>query len=124
MSPDRLINRARIVARSVLLAYLAAACSTWAAVAPPRLNTRSWESVRLELRDGRQVLLRETTLSGDSLVASDHAGNRIAAAVADVRSMEIRRFDAVQTAWVVIGVAAFIAFALFWFYYNLGPAEG
>ena len=74
-------------------------------------------SVRVSLVDGRQFVLREPSISGDSIVGdtvSRSAGRtvpRVSVATQDVLEIETRQFNAVQTAILiaapVVGASVF-----------------
>jgi hypothetical protein len=92
----------------LLLAALAAGCTTWrpqTAPAPQVVAAQSDGSVRVLRRDQSTLVLRHPQVVGDSIVGD--AGDpprRVAVATADVQRLEVRRVSAVRTGGLGIGV--------------------
>ena len=107
------------VLRLTALAILSSAlggCVTWqgrsAQAVVPRADAPqpARGRVRVTLRDGRVLTLRDAALAGDSLVGRPDggapAGARVAVAVADVRALAVRRVSVGRTVGLLAGIAA------------------
>lgn len=95
----------RRAATALLLAMLGA-CSSWQvqAVAPAELVSGSSPSqVRVQLRDGRRIVLRQPTIRSDSLV---DGGDGQSVAVAEIDSIALRRFDTPRTLGLTVLIVA------------------
>jgi hypothetical protein len=95
----------RRAATALLLAMLGA-CSSWQvqAVAPAELISGSSPSqVRVQLRDGRRIVLRQPTIRSDSLVGG---GDGQSVAVAEIDSIALRRFDTPRTLGLTVLIVA------------------
>jgi hypothetical protein len=105
MSVRQAHPRRRRAGATLLLALLGA-CNSWQVqpVAPADLIGRSSPSqVRIQLHDGRRVVLRQPALRADSLV-SGSGGDGSAVAVAEIDNIAVRRFDAPRT----VGLTALV----------------
>jgi hypothetical protein len=103
-----------------LIALAAIACKTWQVQPGTPTNALQWAMadstriVRLTLRSGATVELYEPGLVGDSIVGlGNPRRERVAFAVADVRSVARRDVSAGRTALAIVGVALGTAAAFF-----------
>jgi len=99
--------RHRRASAALLLAILGA-CSSWQVqpVAPAELLGRSSPSqVRVQLHDGRRVVVGHPALRSDSLVGTA-AGAADAVAVTDIDSIAVRRFDLPRTLGLTVLIFA------------------
>jgi hypothetical protein len=90
---------------TVLLTMLAA-CSSWQVqpAAPAQLVSESSPSqVRVQLHDGRRLVLRQPTVRADSLIGR---GDSTSVAVADIDSIALRRFDTPRTIGLTVLIFA------------------
>lgn len=94
-----------------LLLVLNAGCHTWAytnqpfSTMPERGPGHGIGDLRLQLASGSTVVLSQAFLRHDSLVGLSKAPrNEVAYAIADVTGVEVRKADAVKTAWAVLGI--------------------
>jgi len=81
------------------------ACSSWhlETMSPRELITsRQPDKVRVTTPRGRHVLVLNPRVSGDTLAGLDYRGNRRVVPVADIQSIETRRFS---TGMLVLGIA-------------------
>jgi hypothetical protein len=101
----------RVIA--VLLLVLLTACRSWqpTTVSPQRLITEDQpSSVRVTLMNGETVIVENATVRNDSIVASTDAGVA-AAALGDVRLLEVRQFSIGKTVGLGVLLAG-VAFAV------------
>jgi hypothetical protein len=120
----RATGRVPVATAAVVVAALSAAgCATWRreglAAAPHELVPRAeGRALRVTRADGSVLVVPAPhAVAGDSLVGG--AGpHRVAVALADVRAVEVRRFDAARTGRAVVlgalgaAAAAYLALAL------------
>jgi len=98
----------------IALVVFACSCTTWTpATVGPRalLEADPPDAIRIEHLDGASSVVRQPVLDRDSIFS---ASSQVpVAALADVRSVEVERYDAVATvaAFVLVPVAFF---ALVW----------
>jgi uncharacterized lipoprotein YajG len=110
--------RFRHLARALLLAWCAAACTTWSAPRqdPPVFRQGSRSSVRVTLNDGRVVDIRNASVRGDSIVGSTDRDGQVPIGVAhrDVRQLQTEVLDSARTgrALAIIAGALVIGFVL------------
>ena len=105
----------------VCLSVLLNGCQTWARYDVPTETAPSsavagGRSVRVSMRDGTQLMMRDTRVIRDSIVGDGTgAMGRIAVPVADVRTVEeLRTNRGLNTLLaVVVGVAGLAGLALF-----------
>jgi hypothetical protein len=101
---------------SILIALLAAGCSSWEVVkggptaAPPTTQALP-AKVRVKMLDGSTLAMEHPTVDGDSLrgiVVIDgplvHTRRNLVVALKDVHSIESRRFDMKSTLGLVAGI--------------------
>lgn len=113
--------RTRTSVLLVLLAFLGG-CVTWrpAAVGPAELvGERQPSVVRITDVSGRQFVLRDPGVFGDSIVGDtvsrsvSRAVPRVSVATRDVREIETRHFDGLRTA-VLIATPIVVAYGFGW----------
>ena len=90
---------------------LLVACQSWRSSSRPlpEIVADQRSQVRVTRNDGGVFTLRDPRLSGDTLIgvlASSAANGTIAIPRAEIRSLEIRRFDGLKTAGLIAGVGA------------------
>ena len=91
---------------AILLLTALAACSSWQVqpVAPAELVSGSSPSqVRVQLHDGRRLVLRQPSVRADSLVGW---GDGQSVAVAEIDSIALRRFDTPRTIGLTVLIFA------------------
>jgi hypothetical protein len=91
-------------------AALSTACHSWRTPSTPAAETlaRSPNEVRVTRNDYSQLTLHRPRLSGDTLIGERIASQAVTVSVplADIRSIEVRRFDGLKTAGLIAGVGA------------------
>jgi hypothetical protein len=96
----------------LLTLCLVAACSSWhqETLSPSQLITsRQPDKVRVTIPGGRHVLVLNPRVSGDTLAGLDFRGDRKVVPVADIQTIETRRFSTGKLALGVAGLAVFTA---------------
>jgi hypothetical protein len=100
----------RSLPRSLLLAWVASACSTWMPMAHPATEPRPLPpQVRVTLTSGERVLLDDPFMTPDSLSGTLWRGRYRSFAVADVTQVERMRLSWKQTGLAVGALAGIIA---------------
>ncbi len=102
-------GRVRLLARTLLLAYLAAACSSYKASTAPVAVTlaRPVQEARVTVRDRGVVQLREVQVKGDSLVGFVRGpSTRYAVELSAVDAVEVKSLDMTRTVLLTAGIAA------------------
>src|SRR4051812_6213622 len=98
------------IARTVLLAYLAAACSTWTgrpAPASATLDPPPPTRFRVTLASGTMIELRDAVVGPDSVLGiSEVTGAHVGIPADSVRGIEVRSVDALRTVGLMAGIAA------------------
>jgi hypothetical protein len=106
----RWLRRSRLAAGVTIVWLGSTSCLTWqAASAPPAvvLERDRPESVRVTLSDRNVLVLSRPSLANGALVSADGPS----ASLADIRTLEVRRFHVART----VGLGTLIAaFALTW----------
>lgn len=103
--------RLRVAIGLALLPLHLAACTTWRIqpIAPESLLVaESPAQVRLTLATGRQRTVRYPRLRADSIVGKNAWNLHTAVPLADIRQVELKRFDGTQTAIAVGFTALFV----------------
>jgi hypothetical protein len=95
----------------LLAATLLPACYSWRTSTVPvdQALTNRPDEVRVTRHDGTQLILSSPHLSGDTLIGVRRASRSevsVAVPLSDVRAIEVRRFDGVETAGLIVGVGA------------------
>jgi hypothetical protein len=89
----QVIRSLRRLARTVLLSYLAAACTAWhmQTVSPAEAFAEPVKLARVSLADGSMVTIREPRVRSDSLFGRDASdeSRRIGIALASIRAVEL-----------------------------------
>jgi len=110
-----------MVQHALLSAFLLTlGCTGWQSVPVDAVPSRS-ATLRVQLRDGTSVIIREATVRADSIVGV-RSGSMplvpVAVALTQVARIEVAETDRSKTAKVIIGVAIFgaaaFALALVW----------
>ncbi len=107
--PKRAGSLGRAIARSVLLAHLATACSAWHPQSEPTgiVFAHPVGRARVVLADGSTVEFRDARVERDSVVArGGRDQGRMAVAISEVRAIEVREGDFTRTALLGIAVIA------------------
>ena len=107
MSPVRFPPLPVVLVASILLP----ACQSWrsSSVSPQQILADQPSQVRVTRADGGRFTLQRPRLSNDTLIgelASSSASRAIAVPLSEVRSLEVRRFDGLETAGLIAGVGA------------------
>ena len=114
----------RLLARTLLLAYLAAACTAYHVKTAPvaeSLATPAREA-RVTVRNRGIVHLRDVQVKGDSLVGRARGDTaRFAVPVSAVEEIEIRGFSLSRTALLTAGIALGAFLTLFILFVTLVP---
>ena len=105
----------------VCVGVLLQGCQTWARYdvptgPPPQSAVADGRPVRVSMRDGTQLMMRDTRVIGDSIVGDGTgAMGRIAVPVAGVRTVEELRSNRVMNTLLVVaaGAATLAGLALF-----------
>ena len=98
------------LARTLLLAYLAAACSTYKVSMAPAAEALARpvpDDARIWMRNGGVVELREVQVKGDSLVGFVRGpSTRFAVELSAVEAVEVKRLNMTRTVLLTAGIAA------------------
>jgi len=107
-----------------LASVAATGCTSYRAVSGPLPATLMRpQTVRVTIAYGAKIVMHSARIVGDSLVGVDPWGptpgagpgapaRTVAVALADVRRVEVERFDGQKTVvWVLLGAGAFVAYA-------------
>jgi acetyl-CoA carboxylase alpha subunit len=94
-----------------VLLFLATGCTTWRpqpGPAPEVVAANRAGSVRVWRRDQSTLVLRNPTITSDSIVGQGSSGHA-AVALADVQSIDTRRTNVLSTALLTAGIALVVA---------------
>ena len=110
----RMFGTVTMLARTFLLAYLAAACSTYKVSTAPVAETlaKPVQEARVTVRGRGVVDLRDVRVNGDSMVGFVRGpSTRFAVETSAVEAVEVKRLDTMRTVLLTAGIvgAAFIA---------------
>ncbi|MGH7580926.1 MAG: hypothetical protein ACREM9_12180, partial [Gemmatimonadales bacterium] len=112
-NPELTVFPVRFTLQPVLLAasILLPACYSWRSSSVPlqQILADQPSQVRVTRADGGRFTLQRPRLSNDTLIgelASSSASGAIAVPLSEVRSLEVRRFDGLETAGWIAGVGA------------------
>ena len=96
----------RAVAGFVFLAStVLSGCQGWRAQTSPMPGAQLSNPARVTRTDGSVVVVRDATVSRDSVAGTGEAG-RVAIPLSEVRSIEARRMDGGRTALLTVGILA------------------
>ena len=116
LEPDALL---RVVARIIVVGalFLALGCMHWTGEPlDAALGRRA--TLRLRLRDGSSVIVREAVVQADSIVGvpwgSAPRGSRIAVARTQVERVDVGEADELRTTGLVVGIVAIVLGACAW----------
>ena len=100
----------RLLARTLLLAYLAAACMRYTVSTAPAAETLARpvpDDARVWVRNRGVVELREVQVKGDSVVGFVRGpSTRFAVELSAVDAVEVKRLDMTRTVLLTAGIAA------------------
>ena len=109
------LGAVRVCARTLLLAYLAAACTVYKVSPAPVAETlaRPLYEVRVTVRNRGVVDLREVQVRGDSLVGFVRGpSTRFAVETSEVEAVEVPSISGPRTLLLTLGIAAGVLVAL------------
>ena len=97
--------------------FFALGCVHWTGV-PVDAALERRATLRLRLRDGSSVIVREAEVSADSIVGipwgSAPRGSRIAVARTQVERVDVGETDELRTTGLVVGIVAIVLGAFAW----------
>ena len=105
----KLFGGVRLLARTLLLAYLAAACTAYHVKTAPVAETLAVPAreARVTVRNGGTFELRDVRVQGDSVVGMDRRqSTRFAVPVSAVQEIEVRETSVSRSLLLGAGIAA------------------
>ena len=115
MRNSRVRGTVRVLARTLLLAYLAAACTVYNVSTAPVAESlaRPVPEARVTVRNRGVVELRDVQVRGDSLVGFVRGpSTRFAVETSAVDAVEVKSLSVSRTVLLTVGIAAGVLVAL------------
>ena len=115
MRNSTMFGAVRVFARTLLLAYLAAACTVYRVSAAPSAETRARPlfEARVTVRNRGVVELRDVQVRGDSLVGFVRGpSTRFAVETSEVEAVEVPSISGPRTLLLTVGIAGGVRVAL------------
>lgn len=113
-----------VVALALLASVILSGCHGWRPQTSPTAGAQLPNPARVTPMEGSEIVLRNATVSQDSLVGTGERGQRVALPLSQVRRVEARRVDGGRTALLVGGILAAVLGLVALAASNIPPSYG